>query len=134
MNHTQNLHLPQWEADDRIMRTDFNNAFAAIDAALAATPHVAAGTYTGNGQASRVISLGFTPKAVFVTEKCGLPSITNSYQYGGLAVPGGPALHDGDAAKPVVKVVDGGFQCFYNQSTGVQSNVSSATYYYFALG
>ena len=36
MNQTQNLHLPQWEADDRIMRTDFNDAMASIDAAVAA--------------------------------------------------------------------------------------------------
>ena len=34
MTETQNLHLPQWEAEDRIMRTDFNAAFAALDTAV----------------------------------------------------------------------------------------------------
>ena len=34
MNQTENLSLPQWEADDRIMRTDFNEAFQKLDAAV----------------------------------------------------------------------------------------------------
>ena len=36
MNQTENLHLPQWEADDRIMRTDFNAAMQSIDAGVKA--------------------------------------------------------------------------------------------------
>lgn len=40
MNHTTNLHLPQWEADDRIMMADFNAAFQAIDAGVAANANV----------------------------------------------------------------------------------------------
>lgn len=35
MNYTGKYHLPQWEETDRIMRTDFNNAMAAIEAGMA---------------------------------------------------------------------------------------------------
>ena len=31
MNYTENCHLPQWEEEDRVLRTDFNNAFAALE-------------------------------------------------------------------------------------------------------
>lgn len=34
MNKTAHYDLPQWEAEDRILRTDFNAAAAAVDAAL----------------------------------------------------------------------------------------------------
>lgn len=35
MNYTPNYHLPQWAEDDRILRTDFNQMCANIDAAVA---------------------------------------------------------------------------------------------------
>ena len=36
MNHTQNYQLSQWDADDPVLRTDFNADNAKIDAALKA--------------------------------------------------------------------------------------------------
>ena len=77
MTTTQNLHLPQWEADDRIMMDDFNNAFAALDAALGAL-QIVTGTYTGSGNDANCrvdVALGFRPKAVLV--------MANKYQFSG---------------------------------------------------
>lgn len=34
MNYTEKHHLPQWEENDRVMRTDFNDAMAALEAGL----------------------------------------------------------------------------------------------------
>ena len=34
MNYTQNYQLPQWVVTDRILRTDFNDSYEKIDAAL----------------------------------------------------------------------------------------------------
>ena len=34
MNYTQNYQLPQWVETDRILRTDFNDSYEKIDAAL----------------------------------------------------------------------------------------------------
>ena len=73
MEHTEYYHLPQWEADDRIMRTDFNEAMQSIDTALAAqqaAPRIVFGTYTGNGTYgeghSTALHLDFAPRAVIV--------------------------------------------------------------------
>ena len=52
MNHTTNLHLPQWEETDRIQMDDFNDAMASIDAGVAAAGNckIVTGTYTGTGE------------------------------------------------------------------------------------
>ena len=70
-NHTTNYQLCQWEATDKVLRTDFNQDNQKIDAALAAVPKIAAGTYTGNGAAARTISLPFTPQVVFLCDQAG---------------------------------------------------------------
>ena len=41
-NHTTNYNLNQWEATDKVLRTDFNEDNAKIDAALKASADVAA--------------------------------------------------------------------------------------------
>ena len=38
MNYTQNYQLPQWVETDRILRTDFNDAFDTIDSVLGQVP------------------------------------------------------------------------------------------------
>ena len=50
------------------------------------------GTYVGNGAASRTISLGFTPSAVFVCDEDGSTRYGDDSRYynGGLAVMGSP--------------------------------------------
>ena len=75
MTTTQNLNLPQWEADDRIMRTDFNDAMASIDAALAAAGNcrIAIGSYVGTGaygqSNANSLTFDFTPKAVLICKQ-----------------------------------------------------------------
>lgn len=139
MNRTSNYNLCQWEADDKIQRVDFNGDNAKIDgalaglarskadlSALAVKTEVAAGAYTGDGKAERVIHLGLTPKAVYV---CGADSITyvsgnSGIAYrGGLAVPGAPATAHG---YPIVEIVSGGFKVFY---TEVKPNNVSTNHY-----
>ncbi len=73
MNYTQHYQFNQWEASDKVQRTDFNADNAKIDAAIrgvaqraeeiaAAIPKVALGTYTGNGAETRLIPLPFPPR------------------------------------------------------------------------
>ena len=93
-SHTPNYQLSQWVRSDKVLMEDFNTDNAKIDAALKAEADVrsaavsaleqkvnavplqrfASGTYTGNGQASRLISLGFRPVIVFVWEGTGMVS------------------------------------------------------------
>jgi len=73
MNQTQNYQLPQWEASDRVTRSDVNGAFAAIDTALAALSggaRIAAGSYTGDGTYGSAnpssLTFPFVPKLVLL--------------------------------------------------------------------
>ena len=55
MDYTANYQLPVWAETDRILRTDFNDAFAAIDTALGELPakgncQIVYGSYTGTGK------------------------------------------------------------------------------------
>ena len=80
MKYTNKYHLPQWEEDDRIMRTDFNNAMAALEDGLstaqsaadrAFTPEkmpYAAGSYVGNGETT-IVETGFRPSFIIITNQ-----------------------------------------------------------------
>ena len=54
MNYTTNYQLPVWAETDRILRTDFNDAFGTIDTAMGGFGNcqIVYGTYTGTGQYS----------------------------------------------------------------------------------
>ena len=81
-NYTAHYQLHQWEPEDSFLRTDFNEDFAKIDGALGGKAEQSAvdtlaeqvagksvlvtGSYTGDGEASRTIELGFSPKAVLL--------------------------------------------------------------------
>lgn len=125
MTTTQNLHLPQWEESDRIMRTDFNDAMQSIDTALAGKCGLMAGIYRGNGFYCQTIDLGVTPKAVFVLYSGRtLTATTGSPQYGGLAVTG----YVGGS----IEITDGGFKA-YGTGQGDAANMSNAIYNYIVL-
>ena len=66
MNYTEKYHLPQWEETDRILRTDFNQMCADMEAGLAKVdkPFVY-GAYTGTGDEMDV-TVGFRPIAVLI--------------------------------------------------------------------
>ena len=68
MEQTGKYGLSQWDAEDRILREDFNADNAKIEAALAllGSERVITGSYVGDATANRIISLPFTPKFVIV--------------------------------------------------------------------
>lgn len=55
MNQTPNYALPSWEATDRILMEDFNDAFETIDTAMSGFGNckIVSGSYTGTGQTYR---------------------------------------------------------------------------------
>ena len=130
--YTANYGLHQWEASDNFLRTDFNTDYQLIDAALAGKAEIVAGTYTGDGTASRTIDLGRTPDAVLVIDWYG--NINSGYlTYGGLALEGRPCFKSSD---PALALVDGGFTVAYKQqsvSNFVATNYDGHTYYYLAF-
>lgn len=83
-NKTEHYHLNQWQAADKVLRTEFNEDNAKIDAALAgilqglagkadrselpAVPRFITGSYVGTGTAGTVQhSLGGRPKFLLLT-------------------------------------------------------------------
>ena len=155
-NYTENYQLNQWEPEDKVVRTDFNADNAKIDAALGAlaaekadvsaltalTQVVAgklsliAGSYHGDGTASRTIALGATPKAVFICPNSGRTynSRSNGFCMGGLAVSGSPLVW---MEKTALQIVSGGFRVSRdtgeNSTGGAATNDYGSTYNYIAL-
>ena len=172
-NHTANYQLCQWQADDQVLRTDFNEDNAKIDSALkdlaaareekadqsaldalaaevakkattaaldalsktlASVPLLVTGSYTGNGAESRLISLGFQPKALLVMREEGYSArpYTDDY-YGGLALPGKPVcLQTSYGTDYILTIESKGFRVYYNRDRYILSNQKDTNYYYLA--
>ena len=156
-NHTEHFSLNQWQADDQVKRTDFNEDNAKIDAALndlsgglaekattaaletvskklAAMPCLVTGTYTGDGTDSRLISLGFQPKALLVMIEEGYSArpYTDDH-YGGLALPGKPVcLQTSYGTNYILTIESKGFRVYYNRDRYILSNQKDTNYYYLA--
>ena len=138
--YTSNYQLHQWVPEDDFLRTDFNTDFQKIDAALAgleankaAQSSLAAlqssisaaqstangraraikGTFTGNGSAPRTISIGGTPKIVF------LASATKS----------GTIMDKGSASSSVTLVSNG----FRIEDSSYWASASGVTVHYVAI-
>ena len=92
---------------------------------VAGKSELVTGSYTGDGEASRTIELGFSPKAVLLASGSG-PINYNSSRYGGLALEGAEVNTDWESTsgEPVLRVVTGGFQVFYDYDEEVFSNVT----------
>ena len=153
-SYTANYQLNQWEAEDKVLRTEFNEDNQKIDAALktnadavtalsaalagkadtgalsevaASIPKIAWGSYTGDGTSERLIPLGFTPKAVFVCSEFGRTyeqDNTIRTYQGGLAVTGHPVMTTGSVTTEVLSVQEDGFRVY------AYSSSSSRTYIY----
>ena len=94
------------------------------------------GSYEGDGAAVRVISLGFTPKAVLVMQDWGAmydTSETKEAITGGLALPNAPVARGSAVA---VEIVSNGFQVRYrtdHASFYVYTNRDAFPYRYIAF-
>ena len=152
-NQTTNYDLNQWLSTDQVLRTDFNADNAKVDTALAgkaeqaalsalaervtaleAQPRLITGYYEGDGSEERLISLGFTPKAVLVFLRDGYPAdpYTDNF-YGGMAFPSMPAermIYPERVLVSVVQIESGGFRVYYKDDDDVRSNLEGETYYY----
>jgi len=166
-NFTPNYNLNQWEADDRVLRVDFNADNAKLDAALkaredgqaalqtavtalqAALPKkqdaasavkFTCGTYDGDGAESRTISVGFTPKAVYVCTNYGDAGsgTSGNNTKGGLAVTGSPLTFNWNSeVQAAMEIVSGGFRVAYryiNSGYSILMNTKNTKYNYIAIG
>ena len=133
-SYTNNLSLPQWELDDRILVEEFNEAMHNIDEAVGTKVQMLVGSYTGDNAAERTISLGVTPKAVLVCDQrgaMGYPITGREEGYGGLALQNNPVTLRG---LTVLEIVNGGFKVFFtDNSLTCRTNHSNSRYNYIAF-
>ena len=131
MNYTTNYHLPQWDETDRIMRTDFNQMCADMEAGLNANASAAekaaelpyvVGSYTGNNALLRDFNLGFRPRFVLICGT-GQRSAGQVNSVGIVAV--GPISDFGR-----IHLTDTGFQLDSNDNGFPNPKVNSAAYDY----
>lgn len=103
---------------------------------------IVTGTYTGNDAASRTISLGFTPKAVFVMRKSelGYLGITNYWRSSGstftqigLALNG--SAFSATDSRPIITVSEGGFIVYHSSADNISvtTNSKKVVYHYIAF-
>ena len=143
-SQTEHYGLSQWESSDVVRREDFNADNRKLDEALHTLAsgggiQIVFGSYAGNDATTRTISLGVTPKAVYVCTKYGYTYFSPG-QYGGLALEGIPARGTSDATGEVdlIRIVEGGFTVRNGnvQSGGgfyLSANLSGMTYHYLAF-
>ena len=134
---TENFELNQWAENDPVLRQEFNADNAKIDATM---PKIVAGSYTGDGEAVRVISLGFTPRLVFLCSSSGTTythQATYTNYFGGLITPELPGEANGIT---YFSITEGGFQVIYKpdnsgatQTTSYTGNSPNAKYRYWAV-
>lgn len=121
-NKTTNYKLHSWVAGDKFLRAEMNSNFAKLDAELFG--RAVMGSYTGDGTASRLISLGFTPRAVVLSKDTG-----ETYRYPNTS--GGLALADMPMAGEALEIVSGGFRVKFSGSS--YTNHNGAVFYYLAV-
>ena len=109
-------------------------ALETVSKKLAAMPCLVTGTYTGDGTDSRLISLGFQPKALLVMREEGYSArpYTDDY-YGGLALPGKPVcLQTSYGTDYILTIESKGFRVYYNRDRYILSNQKDTNYHYLA--
>ena len=109
-------------------------ALETVSKKLAAMPCLVTGTYTGDGTDSRLISLGFQPKALLVMREEGYSArpYTDDY-YGGLALPGKPVcLQTSYGTNYILTNESKGFRVYSNRDRYILSNQKDTNYYYLA--
>ena len=136
-SYTEYFQLNQWAAEDKVLRAEFNEDNRKIDQALralaGAVPRIVTGTYTGDGTESRLIDLGFAPKAIYVSTQAGNTyASAGSGHYGGLALAGHPVQVN---QYMVLEIEGTGIRVHFNRTEyfGIYSNVANTVYYYAAL-
>lgn len=112
------------------------SALTALETVTAGKAELVVGSYTGDDTASRLISLGFTPKLVLVVSTHG--QFNDNYRaYAGLAITGVPVQHVlSSSTLPILSIETGGFRVHYKDQGSTfyaRTNLADYTYNYVAL-
>lgn len=137
-NMTTKINAANDRIDDVISDTNtkINTAKTQLNTAISAKCEMIVGSYTGNGAESRTISLGKTPKFVWVwTSKTATIPFSNAYDVtSAIAISGKPAMLQNVLA---MEIVNNGFKVIYRPDLGnnydIFLNIADTQYSYLAL-
>ena len=132
---TTHYNLKQWEDWEVPRRAQLNEALGQIDQALGDKCEVVFGKYTGNGTATRAITLGFQPSALLLECRNGKRASSGgaAYIFGGLALPGSNVYPEQQTTAPALSITSNGFQVAYNVYMDQSTNESGLNYHYIAF-
>lgn len=132
MTKTEIYQLPQWEATDRVLREDFNEAFAQVEASI---PRIAFGTYVGTGAyktSYTELDVGFAPRIICIDSADG-----SRFLHAQRGTTMTMAAHTNSGSYYCNLIwTDTGVRWINNNAPSAwdQLNQSGATYYWFAIG
>lgn len=142
-NYTEHLGLTLWDADDPVLRTEFNANHQKLDAFLASMPRMAVGSYEGTGvsgsDAPNTLSFDFQPMLVAVVADSSYAHIPGNIFIRGQGKSSGLTSVDNSAYADNLAInwVGNTLSWYYNQPGNQpmhQLNESGRTYRYFAIG
>ena len=133
MEYTENNKLPTWEATDRVLRTDFNDAMEKLESALSKKCELYFGTYTGTGQYGpehpNTLTFDFAPRVVIL-----FGYATNPGDHMIMIRPYTDAKsYDGNYTNCTVTWLEDGVQWYNSYYESTQFNRLNRTYYYIAV-
>ena len=138
-NYTEHLGLTLWEADDPVLRTEFNANHRKLDDCIRALPRIAVGSYVGTGDsgsaAPNTLTFDFNPQLIIIAK-----DIDASLDLGTIMI-------RGQSHNPGFGYVGSSSNClaltlswtdnsvsWYTGNAGDQLNNKGVTYCYFAVG
>ena len=141
-NYTEHLGLTLWDADDPVLRTEFNANHQKLDTFLASMPRMAAGSYEGTGDsgpdAPNTLSFDFQPMLVVILADSSYAHRPANMFIQGQSKSSGLTMIDSsvDSADLVLSWIGNtlSWYCDYGDSAMRQLNESGRTYRYFAIG
>ena len=142
-NYTEHLGLTLWEADDPVLRTEFNANNQKLDRCIRTLPRIAVGSYVGTGTSSAVepntLSFDFCPMFVSVSADSAAALRPANFFIRGQSASSGlsHSSGSGDTDNLVVNWTDNSVSWYCTLPGSAESrqlNQSGKTYYYFAIG
>lgn len=139
-NYTEHLGLTLWEANDPVLRTEFNANNQKLDTVLGAMPRIAVGSYVGTGDTGpdhpNTLTFDFTPMMVVIAVDA-LNAIDPGTVMirGQNGVPGFGYLPSSAYSMQIhVDWKNNGLSWYNDNDPYNQLNSSGYTYCYFAIG
>ena len=139
-NYTEHLGLTLWEADDPVLRTEFNENHRKLDACLGAIPRIAVGSYVGTGQSGsatpNTLSFDFTPAMVVIVKDASTSLDPGTVLLRGQSHNPGIGYHPNtsNSLKLTVDWQDKSVSWYTTTGPSNQLNSTGDTYCYFAIG